>query len=132
MTGTAQFFHRQVDEVFPRMAAATLSLVGAAALAGWMLHIEPLQTIVPGAAAIRPNMAGGFLLCGAVLVLLWRKRLTSPLRVCAMAMAAIIVIVAALTLGEYLFGWNLPIEQWLIGNAAGRADPSHAGRVASM
>lgn len=118
-----------LNRIFPRLASGCLILVGVAVLTGWFLHIEALKCLLPGARAMNPNMAAGFLLCGTALVLLSRKRLTTPIRICAMAMAVIVALGAGLTLGEYLFGWNLPFEQWLMGDAARQA--SHRGRVSS-
>ena len=115
------------NRIFPRIASASLALVGGAVLVGWLLQIEILKRVLPGAPAMKPNLAAGFLLCGTALALVSRKTLTKPVRICAMAMAAIVAVGAGLTLGEYFFGWNLPIEQWLIGNADSAT--SHPGRI---
>ncbi|MEY2545750.1 MAG: hypothetical protein QOG48_867, partial [Verrucomicrobiota bacterium] len=40
------------------------SAVGGFALIGWCANNEMLKSIIPGASAMRPNMAAGFLLCG--------------------------------------------------------------------
>ncbi len=118
-----------LNRIFPRLASSCLILTGVAVLTGWFLHIEALKCLLPGVRAMNPNMAAGFLLCGMALALLSRKRLTRLIRIWAMAMAAIVALGAGLTLGEYLFGWNLPFERWLMGNAA--SDALHPGRVSS-
>jgi PAS domain S-box-containing protein len=102
------------------------------ALIGWWFNIEALKSIVPGATAMKPNMAAGFLLCAAAFVLLSRKTVTGWTRKCAMAVSATVVLLAALTLGEHFFGWDLPIEQWLTGNASPDQRILHPGRVASV
>jgi PAS domain S-box-containing protein len=122
---------RQLNRIFPRIASGSLIFIGGAALAGWLLHIGALRSVIPGANPIKPNMAGAFLFCGVALALMSRRTLAKPLRICAMAMATSIVVMSALTLAEHFLGWNLPIEQWLIGDFTGRPETLHPGRMAS-
>ena len=97
-------------------AGVGVALLGATALAGWLLHNEALKTIIPGAdVPIKPNIATGMLLCGAALSLLSRKTLTNPIRICTAAMATTVITLSALTVGEFLLGWDLGIDQWLMG-----------------
>src|SRR5438477_4536724 len=117
--------------VFARLAGISTGLLGASVLLGWFLKNEMLKSIIPGAPPMKPNMAAGFLLCGAALAILSSKMLSKPVRICAMAMAATVVVLAALTLGEHFLAWDLPIEQWLIGNVPGALETSHPGRMTS-
>src|SRR4051812_43893086 len=48
-----------------RLALCALAvLLGAAVMAGWLLEIEPLKSIVPGFATMKFNTALGFILSG--------------------------------------------------------------------
>jgi len=105
-----------------------VALLGALALTGWVLHVEVLKRIIPGAEPIRPNVATGMFLCGAALSLLSRKTLTKPIRICTAAIAAMVIILSTLTIGEYLIGWDLGIEHWLIDVPADLKNP-HPGRM---
>jgi PAS domain S-box-containing protein len=87
-------------------------VLGGVALIGWWLSFEPLKSIIPGAAPIKPNIAAQMLLCGASLALLSRARV-EKLRVWAASFAAIVVTVSGLTLTETIFGWNLGIDDLL-------------------
>jgi two-component system, sensor histidine kinase and response regulator len=115
--------------MFPGVGVA---LLGALVLAGWVLQVEALKSIIPGADPMKPNMAVAILLCGAALSLLSRKTLTKPIRVCTAAIAATVIILSALTIGEYVFNRDLGIEHWLMGEV--RADPEvpHPGRMAPI
>ncbi len=107
-----------------------VALLGGIALAGWLLHNEALKTIIPGSdVPIKPNIASGMLLCGAALSLLSRKTLTNPIRICTAAIATTVIILGALTLGEFCLGWDLGIDHWLIGDVAGALGNSHPGRM---
>ena len=114
-------------------AGISVALLGAAALTGWLLHNEALKTIIPGSVVpIKPNIATGMLLCGAALSLLSRKTLTNPIRICTAAMATTVIILSALTVGEYAGGWDFGIEQWLMGEAPAVLAISHSGRMSPI
>src|SRR2546423_5965875 len=79
---------------------------------------------------MKPNMAAGFLLSGITLAIVSRKRASKPMRICAMAISASVGLLSAMTLGEHIFGWDFPIEEWLItGPVPGVVDALHPGRV---
>ncbi len=119
-------FHR----AFALIASVSVAALGGLALVGWALHLEALKTITPGSSIpIKPNIATGMLLCGAALSLLTRKTLTKPIRICTAAMATTVIVLSALTVGEYCFGWDLGIEHWLIGNTPAALGISHPGRM---
>ncbi|MEN3369998.1 MAG: hypothetical protein V7609_2141 [Verrucomicrobiota bacterium] len=123
---------RQFHRAFALIPGVGVALLGALALAGWVLHVEALKSIIPGAAPMKPNMATAILLCGAALSLLSRKTLTKLIRTCAAAIATTVIILSALTIGEYVFDRDLGIEHWLMGDVrAGLEDP-HPGRMAPI
>src|ERR1700730_14408176 len=113
---------RQFHRAFALIPSAGVALLGVLALTGWVLHVEALKRIIPGADPIRPNVATGMFLCGAALSLLSRKTLTKPIRICTAAIAASVIVLSTLTIGEHLLGWDLGIEQWLIDVPA---NPKH-------
>src|SRR3984893_14488932 len=120
---------RQFHRAFALIPSVGVALLGALTLAGWMLHVEALKRIIPGADPIKPNVATGMLLCGAALSLLSRKTLTKPVRICTAAIATTVIILSALTIGEYLLNWDLRIEQWLIGDVPADLRNLHPGRM---
>jgi hypothetical protein len=114
-------------------AGVGVALLGGTVLAGWLLHNEALKTIIPGSdVPIKPNIATGMLLCGTALSLLSRKTLTKPIRICTAAIATTVITLSALTVGEFLLGWNLGIEQWLIGEVPAALVIPHPGRMSPI
>jgi PAS domain S-box-containing protein len=123
---------RQFHRAFALIPGVGVALLGALVLAGWVLHVEALKSIIPGADPMKPNMAAAILLCGAALSLLSRKTLTKPIRICTAAIAATVIVLSALTIGEYVFGWDLGIDHWLIGNVRADLENPHPGRMAPI
>ena len=56
-----------------------------------------------------------------------RKQVAAPWRILAVALAAIMIAIGALTLGEDFFGWNLGIDQWLFRDASNSVNVSSPG-----
>jgi PAS domain S-box-containing protein len=132
MTESSELPRGQFHRAFALIPSVGVALLGALALAGWLLHVEALKSIIPGADPMKPNMAAAILLCGAALSLLSRKTLTKPVRICTAAIAATVIILSALTIGEYLFDRDLGIEHWLIGNVRADLEDPHPGRMAPI
>jgi two-component system sensor histidine kinase/response regulator len=99
--------------------AGLLSIViGLAGLAGWLLHVGLLTTMLPDGASMKPNTAIAFCLAGASLFLfLWEqpkpKRWAKHL---AAALAVVVLTTGALTLAEYAAGFNLGIDKLVFGD----------------
>ena len=102
-------------------AAMAVLLVGALVMAGWLADIEIFKTIAPGLPSMKFNTALAFALAGAALLL--RK---SP-RV-AQALALAVLLLGMVTLSQYMFGWELGIDQWLVREMA-TPQPLHPGRM---
>jgi PAS domain S-box-containing protein len=132
ITESSELPSRQFHRAFALIPGVGVALLGALALAGWVLHVEALKSIIPGADPMKPNMAAAILLCGAALSLLSRKTLTKPIRICTAAIAATVIILSALTIGEYIFGWDLGIEHWLVGDIRADLEVPHPGRMAPI
>ncbi|MBI5511052.1 MAG: PAS domain S-box protein [Deltaproteobacteria bacterium] len=98
--------------------------VGLLVVVGWALEIELLKRVLPGFTAMKTNTALGLVLAGVGLW--WRQR--SVLRV---TFGALVALVGALTLCEYLVGLDLGIDQLFVHEIAASADSGLApGRMA--
>src|SRR3979411_2668707 len=116
MSGSPESVRNNRSQTFALMTTVIIALLGLVPLAGWLFHVELLKRIIPGALPVKPNMALGFLLFASAFGLLSCRIKTQATRRWATAIAATVVLLGSLTLGEHFFGWDLPIEQWLIGN----------------
>ena len=113
-------------------AASTLVIVvGCLVLFGWIRDIPTLKSVLPGLATMKANTAIAFILSGASLWLLQKKKQTNQRsHKFAQLGGFIVAVLGVLTLSQYLFGWNLGIDQLLFQEIPGAVSTSHPGRMA--
>ena len=97
-----------------QVASAYLILMGASVLIGWYTDFVPLKRLMPGAIVIKANTGALFLLAGLALWLMHAKVAARWLVALRRSCSGLVLLVGALTLGEYLFGWDLAIDQLLV------------------
>jgi PAS domain S-box-containing protein len=88
-------------------------LVGATVLMGWWLDVSWLVQPMRWLPGMVPNTAAAFVLLGTSLLLMRQHLAPASRRRAAAACAAVVVIVAAITLAEYIWNWNLELDQAL-------------------
>ena len=98
---------------FAKVASATVIVVGVVVIAGWVFDITVLTSVLPAWPRMVPNTALSFVLLGVSLWLLREEldELVTARRRMAQVSAAIVVVISGLTLAEYLFGWQLLIDE---------------------
>lgn len=116
---------RNVALLLSVLAAA----LGAAALAGWVLDIAFLKSVLPGGVTMKVNTALGMLLTGFALALLARETAGSATRLFALVLACWTVTMGFLTLAETFFALDLHIDQWLFVEARGAVESTSPGRM---
>ncbi|MBI4517068.1 MAG: CHASE3 domain-containing protein [Deltaproteobacteria bacterium] len=119
------------SEQIARAAGAAGAVAGTLVLAGWLLEVAALKSILPGAVTMKPNTALAFALSGVALR--FHSSRQSEIRSPKCAIASLCAIaVAAIgfgTLLEYRFGWDAGIDQLFFADAGG-LQSSHPGRMA--
>jgi PAS domain S-box-containing protein len=119
--------------LYAAVAGWTAAAVGALVLIAWALDFHSLKTLVPAAAAMKPNTAVGLLLLGVSLVCVSarapphvpsRKRVLLA-RICA----TVPLLIGALTLGEYITGESFGVDRILFPNAVLELDVPYPGRI---
>lgn len=131
----------------PATGGAIAILVGCLVLVGWSLDIEFLKGSYYGnQVTIKANAALCFVLSGVSLWLLpivgdeksagrqkHNQNVSSPrhhlFKLLARSCAVAVLLIGLLTVSEYLFGWNLGIDQLLFDNTSGINIISHPGRM---
>lgn len=111
-----------------RGAAALVTLLGCAVLAGWALDIGFLKSLDPDWVAMKANTALAFLLTGIGLGLA-ASSLKSGRRA-GSALGLLVAAIGALTLSEHLFPADLGIDQALFREPAGTVSTASPGRMA--
>ena len=115
---------------FSRGTGAVVVLIGCLVLAGWLLGVETLKSILPGLISMKVNTAVAFVLAGVALWLLQEQPAGARTSRIAHVCALIVALLSLLTLGEYLFGWSLGIDQALFVEPAGTPETTYPGRMA--
>lgn len=112
-----------------KIAGAIAIFIGALVLVGWIRDITILKSVFQALVEMKTNTALAFLLSGLSLWLLqgdiirqWSLRIA---RLCAL----LTLLIGLLTLIEYLFDWDIGIDQLLFRDSV--SGPSPAGRMAS-
>lgn len=126
---------------FSKIASVLTVAVGLLVLFGWARDFTTLKSVLPGLVTMKANAALSFVFCGTALWLLSGFSLPRTSGEgdvkpgfhiwIARACAAIVGLIALLTLSEYAFGWELGIDQILFQDNV-TAIASHPGRVAPM
>lgn len=109
----------------PRIAVCLVATIACISLAGWILRIPLLTSILPGLVSMKANTALGFLLLSGALYAAVEGRWPGWQRWLAVAAA----LLGALTLFEYVSGISLGIDEAMF------RDPGHSlyrGRMAPM
>ncbi|HEX8824838.1 MAG TPA: HAMP domain-containing sensor histidine kinase [Archangium sp.] len=104
-------------------------LVGVVVFIAWLLDITTLQSLRPGLPTMKVNTALCFVLSGATLVLTGLPQRTPYVRWAARAGAGLVILLAGLTLAQYLFDVDLGVDQLLIQDASPSAGLGHPGRM---
>ena len=102
------------------VCAGSAAVICALTLLGWALHSQPLERLAVGLPPMTPSASLALLLASLSSVACVRSARATGQRAAAMAGAAIVVLIGAATLAEYVFGVRLGIDQLLLHDRTGR------------
>ena len=111
-----------------RGAGSCAVALGLLVLAGWVLAVSFLKGPFPGLVQMKANTAIGLLALGIAL-LLTTSRPSPTRRRAARLLASLAIVIGALTLGEYLLGRNLGLDQLMFRDVS-VVHTVHPGRPA--
>jgi PAS domain S-box-containing protein len=120
----------RVTGILGASAALVTLATGVVVLFGWLLDVPSLKSVLPGFVTMKANTAVGFILAGVSLALLGRAARSARIRRLSQACAGGTALLGLLTLSQYLFGWNLGIDQLLFRAPAGAVGALFPGRMA--
>ncbi|MDI6783937.1 MAG: PAS domain-containing protein [bacterium] len=106
-------------------------MIGGLVLIGWVFDISVLKSVFPNLVTMKANTAVAFVLSGISLWLCIPDRKQNSLRrTISQLGAGIVFLIGFLTLSEYLFRFNLGIDQLLFKESVTAVGTSHPGRMA--
>lgn len=97
----------------PHVASAIAVAAGALVLAGWAFNVPALKSVLPGLTAAKANTAVAFILSGIALYGVTSPRAGRPLRLAPQICSGVVLLLALLTIAEYLSGVDLGVDQLL-------------------
>lgn len=102
-----------------RVAAIAGLTIGMVAFAGWLGGWPLLKSVLPGAVEMKANAALGLMATGGALWLLDHRR-PGVFQITGQALALFAIVLGLATLGQYLFGWRLGIDELLFVDSQGK------------
>ncbi len=104
-----------------RWPAALTAVLAVASLCGWIFHLPPLTSVIPGAVEMKFNTAIALLLCSLALLILNGTRRAAR-DALAITFGVLVFALGLATLFEYILDADLKIDQWLVPDTAGAYD----------
>ena len=108
--------------------------IGFVVLVGWVYDTSILKSISPTWVTMKANTAVAFLFSG-ISMLSWQVALNNhdqKIRCFARASGIFVAIIGVLTLSEYIFGWNLGIDQLLFKESPDAVGTFSPGRMSPV
>ncbi len=112
------------------VAGGCVAVIGALALFGWWFDVPFLTRVYLEWVSMKANTAMALVASGVALALLSRETDSDWSRLWGCGLALIVASVGGLTLAEYLWGWELGIDQWLLTMPPDPAVIAPVGRMA--
>ncbi|MEZ0315490.1 MAG: ATP-binding protein, partial [Methylophilaceae bacterium] len=100
-----------------RLSAAVTMLIGMLALAGWIFDYALLKSALRGGVPMKANTAIGLIFASAALFML-ANRPFPPKRYVAQLLALLVFVLGVATLGQFVLGWQLGIDEFLFRDAS--------------
>ncbi len=116
-------------QLVARITSSIVVLVSFLVLIGWSLDISFLKSVIPRAATMKANTAVGFILAGISLGLQTRQRQSALTTRLAQGCAIAVCTIGLLNLCQYLFNWNLGIDELLFRDIPISPETIYPGRM---
>ena len=104
---------------FPRaslLMAIAVAALGVLGLAGWFFHLPLLASVLQPFVVVKANTALCLILAGIALALLGQRPENPGARLAGRLCAGFVTLLGALTLLEFLLGWDLRIDEFLVAD----------------
>jgi signal transduction histidine kinase/CheY-like chemotaxis protein/HPt (histidine-containing phosphotransfer) domain-containing protein len=119
-------FSRRSRPIYAAIAAGLSAILGILVLIGWAFDSPALRGVIRGAVEMKANTAVTLIAAAGALWILSSAQRFAPRRF-AQGLALLVALLGMATLCEYLFGWNLQIDELLVRDTG--AAFNHKGRM---
>ncbi|GEM_PF-4941064 len=113
-----------------KLAGIFTMLVGVLVLVGWVFDITFLKSISSNFIAMKANTALAFVLAGLALLFAQKDTIRPWKQNVGRLASTLVALIGLATLSEYIFGWNLGIDQLLFRESASAILTPYLGRMA--
>ncbi len=117
-------------QTFAWWAAVGAAGIGSLVLVGWALGLPFIVRLHPTWPSMKPNTALSLILSGISLALVARTPVARSRRIASRVLAAVVALIAAVTLSSYLFSVNVGVDQVLRRERPSELDSPAPGRMA--
>ena len=116
MNSSSTAYSVAIFRIYAGAASIMVLGIGTVVLFGWTMDIPALKSVLPGLPAIRFNTGLSLLLLGSSLWLLQNEGTSPAKKHFGNTLAGLALLISLMTLTEYLFGWNLGIDELFISD----------------
>lgn len=109
-------------------SSAAVTLIGGLGLVGWVFDIPAFTSVLPGFVTMHANTALALVVAGVSLWLLGTAQAKNA-RALAAVGATLVALMGLLTLSQYLFGWDLGLDELLFKAPRTAVATSPPGRM---
>jgi PAS domain S-box-containing protein len=113
-------------------ASLLVVFIGVLGLTGWALDIAAFKSVMPNLVAMKLNTSAGLILSGIGLALVAWREPGRMVRFLILIIVAVVTAIGAVTLCEYVFGWNLGVDEWLFHEIPNAIETAEPGRMAPV
>jgi diguanylate cyclase (GGDEF)-like protein len=117
---------------FSRCAAIVVAAIGIVVLAGWVLDIDALKSVVPSLVTMKANTACLLVALAVGLYLRTTPPATTPQQRIGPAFGIAVIAVACVTLAQDFLGTDFGIDQFLFSEDSPSPPAASPGRMAPM
>jgi len=114
------------------IAAIVTMLIGILVIIAWFMHNDFLRMLGPGQAKMKFNTALCFTFSSIVLLINYYHIEKKTQRQITVILSVIIILIASLTLIEYIFGLNLGIDELFVKDELRTSTTYYSGRMSPL
>ncbi|HXL55763.1 MAG TPA: CHASE3 domain-containing protein, partial [Chitinophagaceae bacterium] len=123
---------KNLNRVIGLSATIITMFIAIMVMIGWFIHNDFLRALVPGQVKMKFNVALGFMFSSIVLLFHYFRKESKIWYRISILLSVVISLIGALTLTEYIFGYNLGIDELFARDELPTTAIYYAGRMSPI